>query len=579
MRNFIRQNKVIPVFVSALLFLFSFLLFSFWAFIDIDPHHDGIMMKPAVDVLQGKMLFRDSFTQYGALSTLLQAGFCALFGKYLAALRLFTLITYSGTFVLFYLTARRLFDAPWVLYVLLLAFIMAPFYASIFYIWSSVFALFFTTLTCYLLTFTEDYPDSGYLWAGLGITSILSFWCRQPCGLAFGAVVGYALIFKWYQNRTIIDSIRRLIYVSGGAIAVSLPLLGWIIFNGAWDEFVNQSFSFAVRFASRVDNSSDTFWLFVVLDHLIASITISKFYCYVFGVTSIVCVALLYQSLFRRSSAFVPWTLLGVGLVSLSSLHQYYPVAESNHFYWAALPAFILYGYGISYLVDLRRQPVVLKYAAVTIGICLALYPMYKFAKTSWEDYCLNEPSSFSRLSSLERFSRPGPLQGLFIPQEYADGWNRLSQAISDLPAEHQNRPVLNLTPDALYPLFFQNQNNWHRASMNWGNSIDSEYSIKVERMLKKKNSIVILYKDQGLEKSVLDQGYQPWKEVKLIFPNVYYFQNINVVRNYPNGRVLAIWLPDDFSAKNSADYFVRQEKSVEATNPLAKRIGSRREQ
>ena len=39
----------------------------------VDLHHDGIMLKPALDVLSGQTLFRDTFMQYGALSCYLQA--------------------------------------------------------------------------------------------------------------------------------------------------------------------------------------------------------------------------------------------------------------------------------------------------------------------------------------------------------------------------------------------------------------------------------------------------------------------------------------------------------------------------
>ena len=42
------------------------------ASLGVDPHHDGIMLKPALDVLSGQVLFRDTFTQYGALTTYLQ---------------------------------------------------------------------------------------------------------------------------------------------------------------------------------------------------------------------------------------------------------------------------------------------------------------------------------------------------------------------------------------------------------------------------------------------------------------------------------------------------------------------------
>src|SRR5436309_682817 len=50
---------------------FAVSLAAFWPFarIGIDSHHDSIMLKPALDVLSGQALFRQSFTQYGALTS------------------------------------------------------------------------------------------------------------------------------------------------------------------------------------------------------------------------------------------------------------------------------------------------------------------------------------------------------------------------------------------------------------------------------------------------------------------------------------------------------------------------------
>ena len=52
---------------------FTFLLFRHFAVLDPDWHHDSILLKPALDVLRGQTLFSDTFTQYGALLTYLQA--------------------------------------------------------------------------------------------------------------------------------------------------------------------------------------------------------------------------------------------------------------------------------------------------------------------------------------------------------------------------------------------------------------------------------------------------------------------------------------------------------------------------
>src|SRR3954466_4487537 len=71
----------------------------------VDPHHDGIMLKPALDVLSGQTLFRDTFMQYGALSCYLQA--TALWVQpTLLSLKLLTVAAYAGTLFVLYATWR-----------------------------------------------------------------------------------------------------------------------------------------------------------------------------------------------------------------------------------------------------------------------------------------------------------------------------------------------------------------------------------------------------------------------------------------------------------------------------------------
>ncbi|MCS6273708.1 MAG: hypothetical protein H2169_05070, partial [Opitutus sp.] len=61
------------VFIAALIALVAGLIFYPFAAIGVDSHHDGIMLKPAMDVLSGQVLFRDTFSQYGPLTTYFQA--------------------------------------------------------------------------------------------------------------------------------------------------------------------------------------------------------------------------------------------------------------------------------------------------------------------------------------------------------------------------------------------------------------------------------------------------------------------------------------------------------------------------
>ena len=71
-----------------LVFLAILAITYYFARLDPDWHHDGIMFKPAVDVAAGLSLFKETFTQYGALTTYLQAGAISFFGEHLIVLRL-----------------------------------------------------------------------------------------------------------------------------------------------------------------------------------------------------------------------------------------------------------------------------------------------------------------------------------------------------------------------------------------------------------------------------------------------------------------------------------------------------------
>ena len=63
-----------------IVFAAATVFFSFWALMGIDPHHDGVMLIPAVRVAAGQVVFRDVFCQYGLLVPLLQGAAVALFG-------------------------------------------------------------------------------------------------------------------------------------------------------------------------------------------------------------------------------------------------------------------------------------------------------------------------------------------------------------------------------------------------------------------------------------------------------------------------------------------------------------------
>ena len=127
--------------------LFTAILFvaGYFARMDPDWHHDGILFKPAVDVASGLSLFRETFSQYGALTTYLQAAALKIFGKHLVVIRYESVLFLGLIGIVFFAIFRRLVpDLVAVLSVLVWLF-MAPYFVMTFLPWSSIFSLFFSS--------------------------------------------------------------------------------------------------------------------------------------------------------------------------------------------------------------------------------------------------------------------------------------------------------------------------------------------------------------------------------------------------------------------------------------------------
>ena len=135
----------------AFLFILILSVSGYFAHLDPDWHHDGILFKPAVDVASGKSLFRETFTQYGALTTYLQGAAVALFGKHLIVLRIEAALFLALTGALLYIICSQIVQKYAAILPTLVWLFMAHYSISSLLPWSSIFSLFFVILGGWLL--------------------------------------------------------------------------------------------------------------------------------------------------------------------------------------------------------------------------------------------------------------------------------------------------------------------------------------------------------------------------------------------------------------------------------------------
>lgn len=336
--------KHIPLwFREVLIFTFTCLFFAYWALIGIDPHHDGVMLIPAIRVSQGAAVFRDVFCQYGLLVPLLQGGAVAVFGAELLVIRLLTVLFYAGSAVLLDLLWRRFLPSGISYLVPVLFSLLAPCTMATFHSWNSVYALFFMLGYAYcIVAYLEKTPGNKWFLFLAGISAALTWACRMPCGvvtvLAALMVLTGGNFFAGKQWREIFP--ENLLFFAG-ALLIALMAGIYIYVTGGVDDFIRQNFNYVTDFVhNRGGKGSwqffcdsifpfyqDGLWLFNSL----------------FALMPVTALILLYFSCrkgllggaeaMRGQLPFIALLILGLG-----SWHQYYPVACIRHLFWGGMP-------------------------------------------------------------------------------------------------------------------------------------------------------------------------------------------------------------------------------------------------
>lgn len=165
-----------------------------FAYLSIDFDHDGIMLKPALDVWSGQALHRDTFTQYGPLTTWLHAAALSLHPS-LLSLRLFTVVAYGLSAFFLFLSWAQISNRIIAASGILLFLVMAPYFDQrwIMIPWSSAAALMFQSAAIYALCKVIDDRHARFWPVVLGANAALAFWAR-PLLVGVGLLAALALV-------------------------------------------------------------------------------------------------------------------------------------------------------------------------------------------------------------------------------------------------------------------------------------------------------------------------------------------------------------------------------------------------
>ena len=480
----------------------------------VDAHHDGIMLKPALDVLSGQALFRDTFTHYGALTTYLQAA-ALWIQPTLLAVHVQTLATYVITLLFLYAAWRHVLPRSLTVLSCGLFALLIPTY-ELDWIgdywklmpWSSAYALTFQSIGLYALLrmIRGNRPVSCALL--LGAASAAVFWCRVPVGLTWAAgLAGICLALGWTRwepagtTRTkvlaglllglgIVHGILLINLVATGAVAA------WWYQNFVWPlTWVNQDARVGVDMFSIVFLHPVPALALLALPGLVLGLRWARnkypgmpswipglvwtvlalgaawqhdFFLRALdlragGWTALIPVVIIIQaivsliSVFRRTilPADADYYLVAAWTgLAVSALPQYYPLADPWHILWSAAPGLGLFVFLFWRVLGWTPRTVIIVFAATFL-------PAIYHKAVSFVD------ASRQPVVTLEA---PAVLRGMKVMPKTAELYAQVARTLEPVLRLRPDLPGVAMGPDALYLCFLSNHTNALPYFIKWPN-------------------------------------------------------------------------------------------------------------
>lgn len=480
------------------------------ATLGVDQHHDGVMLKPALDVLSGQALFRDTFTQYGALTTYLQVA-VLWFSPTLTALRYSTVVAYVVTMLLLYASWRIVLPRSLAVLSGLLFILFIPAYEKtwlqdywMMLPWSSVYALMFQSLGLYALLNLIRHRQALRWSVVLGVACACVLWCRQPVGVVMTGSVAACWLALWGTGWTP-QGVARGTLLRGlvaGFLVVNIALLGSLVLTDAVPQWWYQNFVWPSRWAQQYDSVSlPGFFghflrsgggVLLLLLGVLAPGGLARLGVAVgprhrvawYAILGLVFAwqhELLLRWLALRESA---WTLLlplfvlllavgglalafrkpngprpaeyylvaAWGAVAAGSLLQYYPVPDPLHAIWALAP-----GFGLVTYLFWRASG----WAAPVATVVLAGF----FLPAAADKLRVLQQV---RQDALVTLDRPALLRGMRVPPKEARGLLQVADLVDRVQGLRPDMPGVLIGDDALYLSFLRNRTNPTPYFVTW---------------------------------------------------------------------------------------------------------------
>ena len=484
---------------KCLIFLLSLIIVAFFGVTQVDPHHDGIMLKPAIDVANGKMLHKDTFSQYGTLTTLIQAYAVKFFGERLIVIRMLTALCYGLISILVWLIFSRILPRELntfscIIWILLLYF-WIDYPAMFIFPWSTVFAILSILLALYfLILFLEK--QNYFLLLAVGITTSLVLWFKINYGVtSFLFTLLLLITLNIFNNKK--TALKNLFVFLLGNTVMHTIFIVWLSANGALKDFILQSVELAFAFAINNKFSTDDPFVIKIIKNLLQIGSTHGGISAIWTILPIISMGVLVCSFYnfiKRKTLLSDKITLAIAFTSAGLWLGYYPINALFHMSLSSVLFIGLLTYSLWQLAEkfhIKNQSFL-----VIIGVLAIVFYDLSFKMD-------NGLRKISKIKEYQKIETPKFLCGMYVANWEKQVYEEIGELVDTFPYYN----LINLTNSGLYSLYKKNNDEFHKMYVAWGwnNSyLYPDYIAKLAKRISMKSDMIFSHDNLIIE------GYVP---------------------------------------------------------------------
>ena len=501
-KNISVQGKNNNIVYNVSIFVITLLITAFYATRGFDVLHNGLMFYIALKISEGHMLFKEIYSHYGPLTSLLQAASLLIVAKKMIVIQYLTAITYAIIYCLCFNIWKRFLPISWALFSVVISILLAPYIDEEMLPWSSVTALLFQAIAFFYMIKYNDNNKQYNLYV-TGIAIALCFWSRQPVGLLLLITVLLYMI--------VILKNRKELLLKAGAILlgfsiVSLLFIIWLSANGAIYDWWQQNFIGIFNWAFSVSNETPiNAKINKFISHLICFLPLSIWIFF-----PLMMLFLFFSgssgNVKKRELTNASRMSLLIAFFYLGSWAQFFPTADHRHYYWAALP-FI--GIFISIIVGCFEECMLTRRKVVVVILLLTVLVTIKevvpFITSGIDRLC----------TPYYEIKTPYVLQGMKIPhKEIVLAYQKLDSALIAYQKQFKHFDMISLSKYNVLVLTLVNNNKPLTPFPTPVFAIEpsktaGDYDQRIDNAIKNKSVLVYT------ENDILINGYRKYFYIK----------------------------------------------------------------